>query len=38
MPSWMFFSRLLTVDKTPMMQNIPMVTPNSDRKVLNLFL
>jgi hypothetical protein len=34
----MFLSRLLTVDNTPMMQKIPMVTPNNDKKVLILFL
>ena len=38
MPSWMFLSKLLTVESTPMMQKIPMVTPKRERNVLSLFL
>src|SRR5690348_18257947 len=34
---WMFRSRLFTVASTPIMQNIPMVIPNSERKVRSLF-
>src|SRR5882724_11873517 len=30
-------SRLLTTARTPIIQNIPMVTPNNERKVRSLF-
>src|SRR5687767_6162014 len=37
MSFWIACSRLLTVDNTLMMQNIPIVTPNSERNVRSLF-